>query len=126
MLTLTLEITIPIGSKQTWNHLIKCQQRAVEVMTISMMNAETQTLMLMATCWVIHTVILAIFILEMKAGAVTTTLTYSFLIRCAALAAVEKISQTTVRTVTMALTVEMAAMVVTVAMAEPDLVWMNC
>ena len=79
--------------------MVKYQQKVVEVMTISMMNAETQTSMLLATCSVIHTVILAIFILEMKAGAVTTTLMSSFLIRCAALAAVEKISQTMVKTV---------------------------
>merc|ERR1712156_1161966 len=93
----TLEITIPIGSKPTKNHLmIKYQLRVVEAMAISMMSAETQTSMPLAIYSVIHTVILAAFMLATKAGAVATRLTPSTPCRCAALAVVAKIPPETV------------------------------
>ena len=90
--TLEIKITMSIGSKPTRNPLtIKYQLRVVEVMAISMMNAETQISMLMATYSPIHTVILAASMLATRAGAVATILTFSSQSRCAALAMAAKI-----------------------------------
>ena len=105
-LTLTLEITIPIGFKQTRNHLtIKYQLMVAEALTISTMNAETQTSMLMAIYSQIHTVILAAFMLATKDGAVATRLTPSTPCRCAALAVVAKIPPEMVTEITVMETV---------------------
>ena len=128
-LTLTLEITIPIGFKQTRNHLtIKYQLMVAEALTISTMNAETQTSMLMATYSQIHMVILAAFMSATKVGAVATRLMSSTPCRCAALAVAEKIPPATVVTVTematemeMEMVTEMAMVMVT---GETYQVWM--
>jgi len=115
-----------IGSKPTRNPLtIKYQLRVVEVMAISMMNAETQISMLMATYSPIHTVILAASMLATRAGAVATILTSSTPCRCAALAMVAKILLETV-TEKMVMEMEMAMEMAMAVVMETYLVWMIC
>jgi len=124
--TLEIKITMSIGSKPTRNPLtIKYQLRVVEVMAISMMNAETQISMLMATYSPIHTVILAASMLATRAGAVATILTSSTPCRCAALAMVAKILLETV-TEKMVMEMEMAMEMAMAMVTETYLVWMIC
>ena len=128
-LTPTLEIIILNGFKPIWTPLmIKFQLKVVELIRISMMNAETQILMLMAICSLIHTVILAVFMLAMKAGAVATRLMPSTPCRCAALAVVARTPLATVREKVKAKEKEkvmVKEMAVAMAM-EPYLVFMIC
>ena len=124
--TLEIKITMSIGSKPTRNPLtIKYQLRVVEVMAISMMNAETQISMLMATYSPIHTVILAASMLATRAGAVAMILTSSTPCRCAALAMVAKILLETV-TEKMVMEMEMAMEMAMAMVMETYLVWMIC